>query len=85
MALTCRTQPEMLVAVPLDDETLIEASEPSRDRRSARVYLGDVGFGAVTLWITPPAEAGGTTLPNGSSRRAHVRTVMVFPGALLGP
>ena len=55
MALTCSTQPEMLVTVALDDETLIEASAPSRDRRSARIYLGDVGFGTVTLWMTPTA------------------------------
>jgi len=45
----------MLVTIALDDGTLIEPSSASRDRRSARVYLGDVGFGAVTLWMTPNA------------------------------
>jgi hypothetical protein len=49
------TQPDMLVTIALDDETVIEPSSPSRDRRSGRVYLGDMGFGAVTLWVTPTA------------------------------
>ncbi len=52
---TTYTQPDMLVTLALDDDTLIEPSDPSADRRSARVYLGDVGFGAVTLWVTPRA------------------------------
>jgi hypothetical protein len=51
----CSSQPDMLVTIALDDGTLIEPSSASRDRRSARVYLGDVGFGAVTLWMTPYA------------------------------
>ncbi|PZR85217.1 MAG: hypothetical protein DLM67_26090 [Candidatus Nephthysia bennettiae] len=51
----CSGQPDMLVTIALDDGTLIEPSSASRDRRSARVYLGDVGFGAVTLWMTPSA------------------------------
>jgi hypothetical protein len=55
MALSCSTQPDMLVTIALDDETMIEPSSASRDRRSARIYLGDVGFGAVTLWMTPSA------------------------------
>jgi hypothetical protein len=49
------TQPDMLITIALDDETVIEASSPSRDRHSGRVYLGDMGFGAVTLWMTPGA------------------------------
>ncbi len=55
MVAACSAQPDMLVTIALDDETLIEASSGSRNRRSARVYLGDVGFGAVTLWMTPTA------------------------------
>jgi hypothetical protein len=55
MVAACSTQPDMLVTIALDDDTLIEASSASRDHRSARVYLGDVGFGAVTLWMTPSA------------------------------
>jgi hypothetical protein len=55
MADTWSAQPDMLVTIALDDETMIEPSSASRDRRSARVYLGDVGFGAVTLWMTPSA------------------------------
>ena len=55
MAAVCSKQPDMLVTIALDDGTLIEPSRASRDRRSARVYLGDVGFGAVTLWMTPSA------------------------------
>jgi hypothetical protein len=55
MAAACSSQPDMLVTVALDDETLIEPSTPSADRRSARIYLGDVGFGAVTVWMTPSA------------------------------
>jgi hypothetical protein len=55
MAAACSSQPDMLVTVALDDQTLIEPSDPSADRRSARVYLGDVGFGAITVWITPRA------------------------------
>lgn len=54
-AAVCSSQPDMLVTIALDDGTLIEPSSASRDRRSARVYLGDVGFGAVTLWMTPCA------------------------------
>ena len=54
-AAVCSCQPDMLVTIALDDRTLIEPSSASRDRRSARVYLGDMGFGAVTLWMTPNA------------------------------
>ncbi len=39
------TQPDMLVTIALDDETVIEPSAPSRDRKSGRVYLGDLGSG----------------------------------------
>ncbi len=55
MVAACSTQPDMLVTIALDDDTLIKASSASRDHRSARVYFGDVGFGAVTLWMTPSA------------------------------
>jgi hypothetical protein len=55
MAQVMSTQPDMLITIALDDETVIEASSPSRDRQSGRVYLGDLGFGAVTLWMTPGA------------------------------
>jgi hypothetical protein len=57
MATACSTQPDMLLTIALDDETLIEPSTPSADRHSARIYLGDVGFGAVTVWMTPSAAA----------------------------
>ncbi len=57
MAELMSAQPDMLVTIALDDDTVIEPSSPSRDRRSGRVYLGDLGFGAVTLWMTPTAAA----------------------------
>jgi hypothetical protein len=57
MAELMSAQPDMLVTIALDDDTVIEPSAPSRDRRSGRVYLGDLGFGAVTLWMTPMAAA----------------------------
>ncbi len=65
MVAACSTQPDMLVTIALDDDTLIEASSASRDHRSTRVYFGDVGFGAVTLWMTPSAAEAEIRRGNG--------------------